>query len=78
MYNDSMKVGREPTKQGNIHDLFVKSVFAQVELLADFLRWYAEPKLLKQLDLRKIKQEPSHFVGRPTLSEKRVANGSRI
>ena len=50
-------------KSSNIHDQFVKAVFVHTELIADFLRQYAEPVLLRQLDLRKIKQESTHFVG---------------
>ena len=40
-----------PKLSVNIHDRFVRSVFAHVELVAAFLRLYATPILLKQLDL---------------------------
>jgi len=51
----------EPKQAGNIHDRFVRSVFAHVELVAACLRLYVAPILLKQLDLRRIKLEPTHF-----------------
>ena len=56
-----LKISTNP--KTNIHDQFVKAVFAHTELVAGLLRQYAEPTLLKQLDLRKIKLEPTHFVG---------------
>ena len=52
-----------PKSSVNIHDRFVRSVFAHVELVAAFLRLYVAPILLKQLDLRRIKLEPTHFFG---------------
>jgi len=52
-----------PKSSGSIHDRFVRSVFAHIELVAAFLRLYVAPILLKQLDLHKIKLEPTHFFG---------------
>ncbi|MGL6193530.1 MAG: Rpn family recombination-promoting nuclease/putative transposase [Thermoguttaceae bacterium] len=47
----------------NIHDQFVKAVFAHTDLVAEFLKLYAEPDLVRQLELTKIKQTSTHFMG---------------
>ncbi|HBT75733.1 MAG TPA: hypothetical protein DEB39_02145 [Planctomycetaceae bacterium] len=54
----------EPKKSGNIFDVFVKSMFGRVLVFADFLANYADPKFVAQIDLRKIKPAPTHYVGK--------------
>ncbi|MDR0705974.1 MAG: Rpn family recombination-promoting nuclease/putative transposase [Planctomycetaceae bacterium] len=52
----------------NIHDEFVRAVFANLELVIEFLKLYVEKtregrKLLKLLDLKRIRLEPTQFFG---------------
>jgi hypothetical protein len=55
-------------KSVNIHDEFVRAVFANLELVAEFLKLYIGKtrdglKLLKLLDLKRIRLEPTQFFG---------------
>ncbi|GHT18438.1 transposase [Planctomycetales bacterium] len=58
----------KPNRSGNIHDEFVRAVFAHVELVIEFLKLYigntpVGRKLLQQLDLKRIRLETTHFFG---------------
>ncbi|MDR2705358.1 MAG: Rpn family recombination-promoting nuclease/putative transposase, partial [Planctomycetaceae bacterium] len=62
------KSQRKKTKLANIHDEFVRAVFAHLELVIEFLKFYVGKthegrKLLKLLDLKRIRLEPTHFCG---------------
>ncbi|MDR0705090.1 MAG: Rpn family recombination-promoting nuclease/putative transposase, partial [Planctomycetaceae bacterium] len=55
-------------KTVNIHDEFVRAVFANLELVIEFLKLYVGKtregrKLLKLLDLKRIRLEPTQFFG---------------
>ena len=52
------------SKPGNIFDAFVKSMFGRIFIFADFLKNYADPKFLVEIDLRKIKPAPTHYFGK--------------
>ncbi|MGL4943830.1 MAG: Rpn family recombination-promoting nuclease/putative transposase [Thermoguttaceae bacterium] len=52
------------TKPGNIFDAFAKNVFGRVVVFMEFLRHYADPKFLTQIDLAKIKPAPTHVFGK--------------
>ncbi|GHT19607.1 hypothetical protein FACS1894189_8510 [Planctomycetales bacterium] len=59
---------RKPNSSVNIHDEFVRAVFAHVELVIEFLKLYigrtpVGRKLLQQLDLKRIRLETTHFFG---------------
>lgn len=54
---------KKPKSSGNIHDQFVRAVFANTELVAEFLKQYAAPALVRQIDLKRIKLESTHFFG---------------
>ncbi|MDR2705674.1 MAG: Rpn family recombination-promoting nuclease/putative transposase, partial [Planctomycetaceae bacterium] len=52
----------------NIHDQFVRAAFANLELVAEFLKLYVGKtdegrKLLKLMDLKRIRLEPTQFFG---------------
>ncbi|MDR0391449.1 MAG: Rpn family recombination-promoting nuclease/putative transposase [Planctomycetaceae bacterium] len=56
----------------NIHDEFVRAVFAKRELVTEFLKFYVGKteegrRLLKLLDLRRIKLAPTQFFGQEGL-----------
>ncbi|MGL6226724.1 MAG: Rpn family recombination-promoting nuclease/putative transposase [Thermoguttaceae bacterium] len=51
-------------KLGNIYDTFVKSVFDRTVVFADFLRNYADPKFVAQIDLDRIEPAPTHYFGK--------------
>jgi hypothetical protein len=65
MKKPSSKLLRKKTAD-NIHDEFVRAVFAHLEIFIEFLKLYigrsrAGRKLLQQLDLKRIKLETTHF-----------------
>ncbi|MDR1268155.1 MAG: Rpn family recombination-promoting nuclease/putative transposase [Planctomycetaceae bacterium] len=68
------KLSRQPAQKSNanitvnIHDEFVRAVFAHLELVIEFLKLYVGKtrdgrKLLKLLDLKRIRLEPTQFFG---------------
>lgn len=58
------KKDQNEKKPGNIFDAFVKSMFGRVLVFADFLTNYADPKFVAQIDLRKIRPAPTHYIGK--------------
>ena len=51
-------------KLGNIFDAFAKQMFSRVLVFADFLEYYADPKFVDEIDLRKIESAPTHYIGK--------------
>ncbi len=49
---------------GNIFDAFVKRMFGRILVFADFLAHYADPKFVDEMDLRKIRPAPTHYIGK--------------
>lgn len=54
----------KPKSAGNFIDTFVKRMFGRVLVFADFLANYADPKFVAEIDLRKIKPAPTHYIGK--------------
>ena len=54
----------EPKPQGNIFDAFAKQMFSRVVVFVDFLTHYADPKFVAEIDLKKIKPAPTHYIGK--------------
>ncbi|MCL2304274.1 MAG: Rpn family recombination-promoting nuclease/putative transposase [Planctomycetaceae bacterium] len=50
--------------QGNIYDAFVKRMFGRILVIVDFLLYYADPKFVAAIDLKKIKPAPTHYIGK--------------
>ena len=63
-YNSRMKDEKDKSKPGNIFDAFVKSMFGRILVFADFLRNYADKEFVAQINLRKIKPAPTHYIGK--------------
>ncbi|MDR2756028.1 MAG: Rpn family recombination-promoting nuclease/putative transposase [Planctomycetaceae bacterium] len=53
----------EPTRPGNIYDVFVKNIFRRVLIFVDFLLNYADPNFVSKIDLEKISPASTHYVG---------------
>jgi hypothetical protein len=53
----------KPKPSGNYIDTFVKQMFGRVLVFADFLVNYADPKFVAEIDLKKIKPAPTHYIG---------------
>ena len=53
----------EPKPQGNYIDTFVKRMFVQIVVFADFLLNYADPKFVAEINLKKIQPAPTHYIG---------------
>jgi hypothetical protein len=51
-------------KPGNIFDAFAKKMFGQTLVFADFLAHYADPKFVAEINLKKIKPAPTHYIGK--------------
>jgi len=66
-YNTPMTV-----KPGNVFDAFTKQMFSRVVVFADFLAHYADPKFVAEIDLKKIKPAPTHYIGRD--GDERIAD----
>ena len=56
--------GAKSKPQGNYIDLFVKGMFGRVVVFADFLTNYADPKFLAEIDPKRIKPAPTHYIGK--------------
>jgi hypothetical protein len=52
----------EPTRPGNIYDVFVKNIFGRLLVFADFLLNYADTEFVDSIDLDKISSSPTHYV----------------
>ena len=50
--------------QGNIYDTFVKRMFGRILVIMDFLLYYADPRFVAAIDLKKIKPAPTHYIGK--------------
>jgi hypothetical protein len=50
-------------RQGNYIDTFVKRMFGQVLVFADFLLHYADKKFVAEIDTTKIVLAPTHYIG---------------
>jgi hypothetical protein len=59
-----VKSPTDTPKQGNYLDTFVKKMFGQVVVFADFLLTYADPAFVKEINLKKIKPAPTHYIGK--------------
>ena len=44
-------------------DTFVKGMFGRIVVFSDFLANYAEAKFLAEIDLKRIKPAPTHYIG---------------
>jgi len=55
---------KESTSPGNIFDAFAKQMFSRVLVFTDFLSCYADPKFVAEIDLKKIKPAPTHYIGK--------------
>ena len=51
------------TPQGNYIDTFVKQMFSQIVVFADFLLHYADKKFIKEIDEKRIQPAPTHYIG---------------
>ncbi|MGL4943544.1 MAG: Rpn family recombination-promoting nuclease/putative transposase [Thermoguttaceae bacterium] len=54
----------DSAKSGNIFDAFARNMFARVVLFADFLKNYANPKFVSQIDLAGIMPAPTNLFGK--------------
>ncbi|MDR2116172.1 MAG: Rpn family recombination-promoting nuclease/putative transposase, partial [Planctomycetaceae bacterium] len=54
---------RKKKRSGNIYDAFVKNIFRQVRVFADFLENYADPEFVRNINLSKITSAPTHYFG---------------
>ena len=54
----------KPKRQGNYIDTFVKRMFGQVVVFADFLLHYADKKFVDAVDVTKITSLPTHYISR--------------
>ena len=52
----------EPKRQGNYVDTFVKKMFGQVLVFADFLLNYADKEFVAEIDKTKITRAPTHYI----------------
>ncbi|MDR3197421.1 MAG: Rpn family recombination-promoting nuclease/putative transposase [Planctomycetaceae bacterium] len=50
-------------RSGNIYDAFVKNIFGQVIVFADFLKNYADPEFVRNVKLSAITPSPTHYFG---------------
>lgn len=51
----------QSSKQGNIYDTFVKEMFSQIYIVADFLVHYAKKEFVNTLDLSTLELVNTHF-----------------
>jgi hypothetical protein len=59
-----MTTKKKPQSKGNIYDTFVKQMFGRILVFIDFLIHYADPGFVAEIDLRKIKPAPTHYIGK--------------
>lgn len=50
-------------KPGNIFDAFIKSMFGRVLVFVELLQHYGDHKFVSQIDSRKTKPAPTHYIG---------------
>jgi hypothetical protein len=62
----------KPKSSGNYIDIFVKRMFSRVLVFADFLAHYADPTFVDEIDLKRIKPAPTHYIGKE--GDERVAD----
>jgi hypothetical protein len=48
---------------GNYIDGFVKKMFGRVLVFVDFLQNYADPKFVSQIDTKRLRPAPTHYIG---------------
>ena len=58
-----IKSTSEPKPAGNYVDAFVKWMFGQVLVFTDFLSHYADQSFVSQINLKRIKPAPTHYIG---------------
>ena len=51
-------------RSGNIFDVFVKQMFGRIFVFADFLRRYADQDFVREIDLKRIRLAPTHYIGK--------------
>jgi hypothetical protein len=54
----------QPEKSGNIFDSYIRQILGQITIFVDFLLHYANPEVLKYLDLSSITPFPTHSFDR--------------
>ncbi|MDR2757311.1 MAG: Rpn family recombination-promoting nuclease/putative transposase [Planctomycetaceae bacterium] len=54
---------RSKKRQGNIYDVFVKNIFGRILVFIDFLRNYADPHFVSDIEINKIYPAPTHYIG---------------
>jgi hypothetical protein len=60
----SEPVGQNESKStGNYIDGFVKKMFGQALVFVDFMQNYADPNFVSQVDLKRIRPAPTHYIG---------------
>ncbi|MDR2756680.1 MAG: Rpn family recombination-promoting nuclease/putative transposase, partial [Planctomycetaceae bacterium] len=60
---DKKSAQHQKKRSGNIYDAFVKNIFGQVTVFADFLKNYANPDFVRNINLSKITSAPTHYFG---------------
>ncbi|MDR2440680.1 MAG: Rpn family recombination-promoting nuclease/putative transposase [Planctomycetaceae bacterium] len=50
-------------RPGNIYDTFVKNIFGRILVFIDFLKNYADPCFVDNIDINKIYPGPTHYIG---------------
>ena len=59
----SERKGGASKAPGNYIDTFVKGMFSRTLVFADFLTNYADPEFLAEIDLKRIRLAPTHYIG---------------
>jgi hypothetical protein len=54
---------RKAKAQGNYIDGFIKKMFGQVLVFVDFLIHYADQGFVSQIDLKRLRPAPTHYIG---------------
>jgi hypothetical protein len=49
--------------QGNYIDSFVKQMFGRITVFIDFLQNYADKKFVAEIDTKKVRLAPTHYIG---------------
>jgi hypothetical protein len=63
-YQTAKESKKQPkTRPGNIYDTFVKNIFGRLLVFIDFLKNYANPDFLNNIELNKIYPAPTHYIG---------------
>jgi hypothetical protein len=60
----SQPASEQKKSQGNIYDTFVKQMFGRMVVIASFLLRYADPKFVAEIDIKKIRPAPTHYIGK--------------